>query len=335
MTIAKTFARSARILALTWIAGVVPLTSCTLTEGGAGESDPEDIGKVVNEVGICGNGTCECNYFSGTMVCEDGLGCPTDCCDGDTDCWATRGNDGTHYCRRMNESSYEWITAGEAASYCDSSSEVCYSRARCDGHTYWCESTPNGWSETADCGGEIECAGGPYRSCTYDCEGTCSLGGSYWSDYVMGGSPCVTSSTSDHTAKLVAMDDADSQCNSAYGQACCCFSFLKYRRFSTDCVRWWAQGRRPLASSPGYSLDLVRNWSTGETNTVNRGSYAELYGTFASYNNEVSIGGVECAVVYQSSSQINCQAGYGTPTGYQSLTLRSNGTLMSQVITVH
>jgi hypothetical protein len=66
---------------------------------------------------VCGDAAC-----GGT---ENGSSCPSDCCDALTPCDATRGGDGSHYCRSMNGGPYDWITPEIATLLCDDPAEAC------------------------------------------------------------------------------------------------------------------------------------------------------------------------------------------------------------------
>lgn len=90
-------------------------------------------------VPTCGNGTCE--PFQG----ENGTTCPQDCCDSNTPCNVTYRNQGTKWCRSMSPNgsagpgavwgAWQWYDDSNGSSgynqFCDQSSELCVSHARC------------------------------------------------------------------------------------------------------------------------------------------------------------------------------------------------------------
>jgi hypothetical protein len=87
---------------------------------------------------LCGNGICEGG--------EDGASCGQDCCDARTACDQTLRNEGTFYCRSMNDTPYAWWTVAQVTVLCDGDEDVCVSTYACGGEVGSCQDTPNGWA---------------------------------------------------------------------------------------------------------------------------------------------------------------------------------------------
>lgn len=80
----------------------------------------------------CGDGACMISFS------ENGLRCPSDCCDGDTPCGVTRSSDPSQYCRSLNGGPFQWITEAQALLLCDSPGEICATSYTCGGTSGFC-----------------------------------------------------------------------------------------------------------------------------------------------------------------------------------------------------
>ena len=111
----------------------------------------------------CPNGACEPG--------EDGVNCGPDCCDAQTSCDVTQGNDGGAWCRALAGAPHGWVRAADTSAACDHPTEVCHATAVCAGQTSCCTGLDT-WTPgpCPNCCADTDCP-----SCTKCRNGLCVL----------------------------------------------------------------------------------------------------------------------------------------------------------------